>query len=285
MLGLPPVPQEASVTSDSPQRPFPPSPKIDTSVSHSARIWDYWLGGKENYPVDRELGDRIAQVLPDIAAQARTDRVFLSRVVRYTSEEAGIDQFLDIGTGLPTVDNTHEVAQRANPAARIVYVDNDPLVLAHARALLTSTPEGATDYLDADLYDPATILKGASRTLDLTRPVAITMLGVLWHVLDDEVAQSIIGTLLAAVPSGSLLAIAHPTVEATGERMAEAIRQWNEFGTPAGRSRTPAEIAGLFAGLDLVEPGIVSCPRWRPEASVFGEPEESDQYGGVGVKP
>src|SRR4051812_6113949 len=140
--------------SDSPQRQFPPSPKIDTSVSHSARIWDYWLGGKENYPVDRELGDRIAAGLPDIVAQARTNRVFLSRVVRYAGEP-GIDQFLDIGTGLPTVDNPHEVAQRANPAARIVYVDNDPLVLAHARALLASTPEGATDYLDADMYDPA----------------------------------------------------------------------------------------------------------------------------------
>jgi len=270
--------------SDSPQRPLPPSPKIDTSVSHSARIWDYWLGGKENYPVDRELGDQIARVLPDIVAQARTDRVFLSRVVRYAGE-TGIDQFLDIGTGLPTVDNTHEVAQRANPAARVVYVDNDPLVLTHARALLTSTPEGATDYLDADMYDPANILDGAAKTLDFSRPVLVTMLGILWHVLDDAVARSILGTLMAALPSGSLLAIAHPTIEATGEKMAEAIRQWNENGTPPGRYRTPAEIEGLFAGLDLVEPGIVSAPRWRPEAMVFGEPAESDQYCGVSRKP
>ncbi|MGI8331233.1 SAM-dependent methyltransferase [Actinomadura scrupuli] len=273
------------MTADSPLPGLQSSAAIDTTVSHSARIWDYWLGGKENYPVDRELGDQIAKVLPDIVAQARADRMFLGRVVRFLAGEVGIRQFLDIGTGLPTVDNTHEVAQRVAPASRIVYVDNDPLVLTHARALLTSTPEGATDYLDADMRDPEAILTGARRTLDLDRPVAITMLGVLWHVTDNDEARALVDRLLDAVPPGSYLAIAHPTIEITGERMAEAIRQWNRFGKPPGTHRTPAEIAGFFDRLELVEPGIVSCTRWRPEAAPFGEPEEIDQFCGVGRKP
>ncbi|GAA2590766.1 SAM-dependent methyltransferase [Actinomadura fulvescens] len=263
---------------------FRPAAEIDTTVSHSARIWDYWLGGKENYPVDRELGDQIEKVLPDIVTQARADRAFLSRAVRFLGE-AGIRQYLDIGTGLPTVDNTHTVAQRVAPESRIVYVDNDPLVLTHARALLTSTPEGATDYLDADMHDPDTILEGAAATLDFGRPVAITMLGVLWHVMDDAEAQSIVDRLLDEVPAGSYLAIAHPTIEVTGERMAEAIRQWNRFGKPPGKHRGPAELARFFDRLELVEPGIVSCTLWRPEATPFGEPEPIDQFCGVGRKP
>ena len=261
------------------------SPLIDTTVSHSARVWDYWLGGKDNYPVDREVGDRIAEMLPDIVTQARGDRVFLGRVVQFLADEAGIRQFLDIGTGLPTADNTHEVAQRVAPESRIVYVDNDPLVLAHARALLTSTPEGATDYIHADMNDPADILAGAARTLDFTQPVAITMLGVLWHVLDDGKAYEIIGGLLDPLASGSYLAVAHPTLEVTGEKMATAIRYWNQYGTPPGRHRTPAELARLFDRLELIEPGLVSCTRWRPEATPFGEPEEMDQFCAVGRKP
>ena len=165
------------------------SPEIDTTVSHSARIWDYWLGGKDNYPIDREVGDRIADMLPDIVTHARADRMFLGRAVRYLAGEAGIRQFLDIGTGLPTVDNTHEVAQRVAPDSRIVYVDNDPLVLVHARALLTSTSEGATDYLHADLRDPGAIIDGAARTLDLARPVAITMLGVRCPIVPGQGIQ------------------------------------------------------------------------------------------------
>jgi hypothetical protein len=268
--------------SDQVQRPLPSSPHIDTTVSHSARIWDYWLGGSENYPVDQELGEQIAETLPDIVVQARADRAFLGRVVRFATE-LGIDQFLDIGTGLPTAENTHEVAQRLNPAAKVVYVDNDPLVLVHARALLTSTPEGATAYLDADMYDPAGILRQAAETLDFARPVAITMLGVLWHVLENGTAAGIIGTLREAMAPGSLLAIAHPTIEVTGEKMAEAIDQWNRFGTPHGRWRSPAELAALFTGLELVEPGIVSCPLWRPDP---GQSTEAiDQFCGVGLKP
>jgi len=263
----------------------PPSPVIDTTVSHSARIWDYWLKGKDNYPVDREVGDRIEEMLPDIANQAREDRKFLGRVVRYLAGEAGIRQFLDIGTGLPTADNTHQVAQRVAPECKIVYVDNDPLVLAHARALLTSTREGTTDYIHADMHDPADIIAGAARTLDFGRPIAITMLGVLWHVMDNDEAYAIINCLVQAMSSGSYLALNHPTLEVTGEKMATAIRFWNEYGTPPGTHRTPDELARFFDGLDLVEPGVVSITRWRPDATSSGEPEEIDQFGAVGRKP
>jgi S-adenosyl methyltransferase len=258
---------------------------IDTTVSHSARIWDYWLKGKDNYQVDREVGDRIEELLPDIVKQAREDRLFLGRVVRYLAGEAGVRQFLDIGTGLPTADNTHQVAQGVAPESKIVYVDNDPLVLAHARALLTSTPEGVTDYIHADMHDPESIIAGAAQTLDFGQPIAITMLGVLWHVLDNDEAYAIVNHLMQTMPSGSYLALNHPTLEVTGEKMATAIRYWNEYGTPPGTHRTPAELARFFDGMDLVEPGVVSITRWRPEATASGEPEEIDQFGGVGRKP
>jgi hypothetical protein len=273
------------VTEEYPPPELASSPQIDTSVSHSARVWDYWLGGKDNYPVDREVGDQIAGLLPDIVKHARADRMFLGRAVRFLAGEAGIRQFLDIGAGLPTVDNTHEVAQRVAPECRVVYVDNDPLVLLHAKALLTSTPQGATDYLNADLREPGDVLAGAARTLNLTRPVAVTILGVLWHILDDGQARAIIARLMGAVPSGSYLAVAHPTLEVTGEKMAAAIRYWNEHGTPQGRHRSPDQIAGLLRGLELVEPGVVSSSRWRPEATPFGEPEPIDQFCAVARKP
>ena len=273
------------MSEDFPSPDLRPSPEIDTTVSHSARIWDYWLGGKDNYPVDREVGDRIEELLPDIVVQARADRLFLGRVVRYLAGEAGVRQFLDIGTGLPTVDNTHEVAQRVAPQSKIVYVDNDPLVLVHARALLTSSPEGTTDYIHADMHDPGAVIAGAGRTLDFSQPVAITMLGVLWHVLDNDEAYGIISRLTQALPSGSYLALNHPTLEVTGEKMATAIEYWNQYGTPPGTHRTPAEIARFFDGLELVEPGVISITRWRPEATPFGEPAELDQFGAVGRKP
>ncbi len=164
-------------------------PEIDTSVPHSARVWNYWLGGKDHYPVDRAAGEQFREVFPEIVNAARASRQFLTRAVRYLAGEAGIRQFLDIGTGLPTADNTHEVAQRAAPACRIVYVDNDPLVLTHARALLTSTPEGATDYVDADLREPGKIVEGAARTLDFTQPVALMLMGILGHAADDDEAR------------------------------------------------------------------------------------------------
>jgi O-methyltransferase involved in polyketide biosynthesis len=239
-------------------------PKIDTTVPHSARIWNYWLGGKDNYPADRQAGEQTIAVLPEIVDIARASRQFLVRVVRYLAAGAGIRQFLDIGTGLPTVSNTHQVAQQVAPGSRVVYVDNDPLVLVHARALLTSSPEGATDYIEADARDAGTILDGAAATLDFTRPVAITMLGILPFIGDDNEAQAIVTRLLAAVPAGSYLAVTHSTSEVSGDRVIEAVRQWNQVAPTPYRLRSPEQIAAFFEGLELIEPGVVPCPRWRP---------------------
>jgi O-methyltransferase involved in polyketide biosynthesis len=214
---------------------------------------------------------------------ARDQRAFLVRMVTYLAREAGVRQFLDIGTGLPTANNTHEVAQRVAPEARIVYVDNDPVVLVHARALLTSTPEGATDYLDADLREPDKILQGAARTLDFTQPVAITLLGVVHHVTDTDQARAIVQRLLDAVPSGSYLVISHTTSTVTGAAMEEAVRLWNEAGSVPIVIRSPKELAGFFERLELVEPGVVSTTRWRPDPGTSRD--EVDEYCAVGRKP
>jgi hypothetical protein len=272
------------VTEDSPHPPGrrPPA-AIDDSVPQSARIWNYWLGGKDNYPVDREVADQFREVYPPIIDIARAQRYFLARAVRHLAGEAGIRQFLDIGTGLPTVDNTHEIAQRVVPEARIAYVDNDPLVLMHARALLTSHPDGVTDYVDADLRDTDAVLAGAAKTLDLSRPVGITMLGILGHITDYAEARSIVRRLLDAVPSGSHLVIADGTNLFGGEVYDDAMRIWNSSAEPRYLLRTPAQIAGFFGGLEMVAPGVVSVPLWRPDPSPF-EPAEVDNFGGVGKK-
>jgi O-methyltransferase involved in polyketide biosynthesis len=262
-----------------------PSPKLDTTVSHSARIWNYWLGGKDNYAVDREAGDRVAAMLPSIVAQARADRAFLGRAIRYLAGEEGIRQFLDIGTGLPTADNTHEVAQRVAPEARIVYADNDPLVLAHARALLTSTPEGACDYVEGDLREPDKILAQATRTLDFAEPVALMLLGVLHHISDTEQAYSIVGDLMAALAPGSFLAINHSTSAVHGAAMEEAVAHWNKVGTPTMTLRTPKQITRFFDELDLLPPGVVSCSRWRSDRTPAGRKQpEVDEFCGVARK-
>ncbi|MFD1829597.1 SAM-dependent methyltransferase [Streptomyces desertarenae] len=259
---------------------------VNEHVAHNARVWNYWLGGKDYYAVDRRVGDHVVGMYPAIREVARADRAFLGRAVRYLAGEAGIRQFLDIGTGLPTVENTHEVAQRIAPGSRIVYVDNDPVVLVHARALLTSSPEGATDYIDADVHDPDTILRAASETLDFTRPVAIMMLGILNFVPDTGRARAVVRRLLDAVPSGSHLAVTHPTLELGGAANAEAMRFWNENATPPITARSRAEVASFFEGTELLEPGIVSCARWRPETADGGaEPPEVAQFGAVGRKP
>ncbi|HEV7451084.1 MAG TPA: SAM-dependent methyltransferase [Pseudonocardiaceae bacterium] len=259
--------------------------KIDATRAHSARIWNYWLSGKDHYPVDREIGDQIQQLHPGIGDYARADRAFLRRAVRYLASEAGIRQFLDIGTGLPTAHNTHEVAQRVAPESRIVYVDNDPLVLVHARALLASTPEGATDYLDADLHNPDRILAQAARTLDFTQPIALTTLGVLIFINDDGEAYGIVRRLLDAVPSGSYLALSHTITSPAMPHMDAAVAFWNEHGTPKLTQRTPEQILRFFDGLELLEPGVVSCSLWRPEPTPWGESDEVAIFGGVGRKP
>jgi len=260
-------------------------PKLDTTVSHSARIWNYWLGGKDNFAVDREAGDKVAAMLPSIVVQARADRAFLGRAIRYLAGEAGIRQFLDIGTGLPTANNTHEVAQRVAPEARIVYADNDPLVLLHARALLTSSPEGVCDYIDGDLREPDKVLDQAARTLDFTQPVALMLLGIVHHIPDTDQACSIVQRLTAALAPGSYLAINHSTSAVHGAAMEEAVAHWNRVGTPSMTLRTPQQIARFFDGLDLLEPGVVSCSRWRPDLSpVGGQPPEVDEFCGVARK-
>jgi O-methyltransferase involved in polyketide biosynthesis len=261
------------------------SAAVDPSVAHNARVWNYWLGGKEHYLADREAGDRVAAMFPGIVEVALADRVFLGRAVRYLAGEAGIRQFLDIGTGLPTVDNTHEVAQRTAPRSRVVYVDNDPLVLAHARALLTSTPAGAADYIDADLREPETILRVAAKTLDFSRPTALMLLGVVNFIPDTDEALTVVRRLLDALPSGSYMALTHPTLELGGEANAAAMRFWNENATPPITARSSKEIAAFFEGLEMLEPGLVSCSRWRPEATPFGEPREVPHFGAVARKP
>jgi O-methyltransferase involved in polyketide biosynthesis len=244
------------------------------------------LGGKDHFPVDREVGERVRKIFPVVIELARADRLFLGRAVRYLATEVGIRQFLDIGTGLPTQDNTHEVAQQVAPESRIVYVDNDPLVLVHARALLTSSEQGATDYIDADLHDPDNILRQAAKTLDFSQPVAIMLLGVMHFINDDDQLQRIIDRLLAAVPSGSYIAVANTTTAVNGETTAEAVRVWNLDAQPKLKLRTPERIAEFFTDLEVVEPGWVSCSRWRPEPQWDGNlPVEVDQWCGIVRKP
>jgi O-methyltransferase involved in polyketide biosynthesis len=258
-------------------------PEINTNVPQTARIWNYWLGGKDNFPVDRQVGDQILEAFPAIVENARASRAFLVRAVEYLAGEAGIRQFLDIGTGLPTANNTHQVAQAVAPECRIVYVDNDPIVLVHARALLTSSPEGATAYIDADLRDPDKILQEAARTLDLTQPIAIMLMGILGHIAEDEQAQSIVKRLLGGVPAGSYLTMNDGTD--TSEEVVEAARIWNQSANPTYHLRSPDRIARFFDGLELVEPGVVSPPRWHPEPSASGLPAEIDSACGVARKP
>ncbi|MEU6348188.1 SAM-dependent methyltransferase [Streptomyces sp. NPDC047072] len=256
--------------------------RIDTSKPHSARFWNYFVGGKDNYEVDREIGDQIKEICPGLVDVAVTSRQFLGRAVRHLAGERGLRQFLDVGTGLPTAENTHEVAQRVAPDAKIVYVDNDPIVLAHANALLTSTPEGTTTFLDVDLYDPEAILTAAADTLDLSRPVALMILNTLGHVADHTQAVDLVRRLMAGLPSGSYLVISDGT--ATSEEMIAASDAYNKSGAVPYYVRTVAEIAAFFDGLDLVAPGVVEVTRWRPDPQ-DPDPSPVDAYGGLARKP
>jgi O-methyltransferase involved in polyketide biosynthesis len=262
---------------------MPGREKIDTQVPHSARIWNYWLGGKDYYPVDQEAGEAFCEIYPDIVEVARAVRYFLARAVRHLAGEAGIRQFLDVGTGLPTADNTHEVAQRVAPETRIVYVDNDPLVLVHARALLTSRPEGACAYVDADVRDPDRVLDAAAATLDFNQPIALMMLGILGHVADDEEARSIVRHLVGALPSGSYLTLSDGAN--TSKAREEAHQRYARTGAVPYRLRSPEQITAFFDGLELLEPGLAPVSQWRPDPSPFGPPRHVDTFGGVGRKP
>lgn len=245
----------------------PLSAEIDTTVAHEARVYDYWLGGKDHYEADRALGDAIAEQIPTIATMARANRAFVGRAVRYLVKEAGIRQFLDIGTGIPTSGNVHEVAQLADPSSRVVYVDNDPIVLAHARALMTSTPEGATRFVFADLHEPDSILseRAVSETLDLTQPVAVMLIAVLMYFREESEVRRVLSAIMDAMPSGSYLALTHPTADFDPEAVAGVVAAAESSGI-AFQPRSHAEVANLFTGMDLVDPGIVPVMAWRPEA-------------------
>lgn len=261
-------------SSPSPAEPDDEVPLFDTSVAHPARIYDYWLGGKDNYAADRAAGDRVIEVRgTDVLYGVRANRRFLGRAVRYLVKEEGIRQFLDIGTGLPSANNTHEVAQAAAPDARVVYVDNDPIVLAHARALLTSAPQGRTDYISADLREVDKILHAAKQTLDWDRPVALMFLMTLQYIPDAEDPHAIVRRYTEALPPGSFLVVSDTTLENNDQALSESVRRMNE--SMAGRvtqtRRSNAEVARFFEGLELVEPGVTSPHRWRPD------PDEPNQ--------
>ena len=256
---------------------------IDTSVAHSARVHDYWLGGKDNFAADRAAGDAVMQAYPGIVASVRANRVFLARVVRFLAAEAGIRQFLDIGTGIPASNNTHEVAQSVAPGCRVVYVDYDPVVLLHAQALLTSSAQGALDYIDADLRDPEKLLAQAARTLDFSRPVAVMLIAIMHLIGDQDDPGGIIKQLMAAVPAGSYLALSQVASDIEAEQMAEAARRYNRLARETQRHRSHAEVTHFFDGLELLDPGVVPVPRWRP-ASELEAKARSAMWGGVALK-
>jgi hypothetical protein len=250
-----------------------------------ARVYDFWLDGKDNYAADRVVGEQVAAAYPDIRVAVRAQRAFLARAVHFLVTEAGIRQFLDVGTGLPSANNTHQVAQRAAPQSRIAYVDNDPIVLAHARALLTSSPEGATDYIDADLRDTGTILERAGRILDFGRPVAVMLLGILQGIPDQENPGAIIARLMDAVPPGSYLAITQIAGDIAADEVAEGVQRYNKQAAAPVAARTHAEACNFFTGLELVEPGVVQAHRWRPETGSLGNARDLAIYAGVAQKP
>jgi hypothetical protein len=268
-----------------------PVSDLDTTTPHSARIWNYWLGGKDNFEVDRKAGDEYAAVFPQIIRIAREARAFLGRAVTYLAGEAGIRQFLDVGTGLPIADNTHEVAQRVAPGTRVVYVDNDPFVLAHARALLVPTGReaGTTEYIYEDMRNPEMLLEKASKVLDLTQPVAVMFMGSLGHVPSLEEARRVVRVLIDAVPAGSYLVAEDGSAAESAEPFQEAQDGYDETGAEPYALRTLAEIESLFDGLEWVPPGFTSLPLWRPatdpEVSRIGTSAEPvDVYGGVARK-
>jgi hypothetical protein len=257
--------------------------KIRTDVPHSARIWNYWMGGKDNYEVDRAAGDAYIAMYPDIVTVAKQSRQFLIRVVRFLAGEAGMRQFLDIGTGLPTMQNTHEVAQAIAPESRIVYVDNDPLVLAHARALLhNTTPEGVTTYIDADFHDPDLIISDARNVLNFRQPIAVLFMGVLGHVADVEEMHSIVARVMAAVPSGSYLAL-WDSIDSRAQR--EALAKYAETGAVPYLLRSLEQIRQCFEGLEMLDPGLVPINQWRPDTTKIGKAKPVDGYGAVARKP
>jgi O-methyltransferase involved in polyketide biosynthesis len=258
---------------------------FDTSVAHPARIWDYFLGGKDNFAADRAAAQGVLEVMPAMAMVARAGRAFLASAVHYLATSGGISQFLDIGTGLPTANNTHEVAQRANRQARIVYVDNDPIVLAHARALLTSGPAGRTAYVDADIRDTGQIQGEAARTLDFSQPVAMMLLAVLHFVPDAEDPYAITAQLMEALPSGSFLVLSHAAADIETGTVAAGTERYNQRSAVPITPRTRAQVARFFDGMQVVDPGVVPLGHWHPGPLQRFDPPGLPTYCVVGRKP
>jgi SAM-dependent methyltransferase len=258
---------------------------IDTSTAHIARVYNYWLGGKDNFAPDRAAAQEVIAAYPAILASVRAQRAFLGRAVRYLAAEAGVTQFLDIGTGLPSADNTHEVAQRVTPQARIVYVDNDPSVLVHARALLASSRQGMTAYVEADLREVAPILRAAAGTLDFTRPVGLLLVGVLHCIPDRQDPGRIVARLLDALAPGSYLVLAHPASDIHTSQIGQATSRFNRLADQGVTLRGRGAVAAFLDGLDLVDPGLVQLHRWRPGPGGPEPGHDLANYGAVGRKP
>jgi hypothetical protein len=257
--------------------PTRPSQQIDTSVAHSARVWNYWLGGKDHYPADQAAGDAYSGTYPNIVPFAKESRDFLRRTTAFLAK-AGIRQFIDLGAGLPTSNNTHEVAQRVSPDSRVVYIDHDPIVLLHVHALLTSTPDGDTAYVQADMRDTDAVLTGAAKTLDMTKPTALVINDVLGHIEDWDEARGLVRQLVEQLPTGSYLSLSHSTA---ADQDHQAVQdQYNRSGAIPYIFREPSVAVGLFAGTELVEPGFTSWPRWRPDANT-GTLTDRAGWGGV----
>jgi hypothetical protein len=267
--------------------PLPPEQEeqvdFDTSVAHIARVYDYWLGGKDNFEADRTAGEEALAAYPDLVSSVRANRAFLARGVRFLAADAGIRQFLDIGTGIPSANNTHEVAQSVAPQSRVVYVDNDPIVLAHARALLVGRPEGTTDYLDADLRETEKILDHARGLLDFSQPVAVMLVAVLHLIGPEDHPYGIVSQLMDAVPPGSYLLLSHVASDIEPEKMAEMGKRLNRLLAQKGYYRSQAEVTQFFTGLELLEPGVVPVQHWRQDSEIEGA-RRAAMWGGVARK-
>jgi uncharacterized protein YndB with AHSA1/START domain len=256
-------------------------PEIDTSVPHSARIWNYWLGGKTHFAADREAGDRYREVYPAIVDTARAGRAFLARAVRFLTSMEGVRQFIDVGAGLPTGQNTHQIAQGVAPESRVVYVDNDPMVLVHSQALLDGSPQGSCDYIDADMRDTAAVLSRAARTLDLTQPAAVILVGVLGHIAEYDAARAVVSGLTDALAPGSYLVLADSI--RTTEAHSKAGAEYASTGAVPYALRSPAEIRAFFEDLTIIPPGLVRIHEWRPTPSPT-PPVPVDTLGAIGRK-
>ena len=256
---------------------------FDTSVANPARIWNYWLGGKDNFAADREAAEKVLEVIPSMRLLARLARQQLIDAVGQLAGEFGIRQFLDIGTGLPTASNTHEIAQSVAPESRIVYVDNDPVVICHAQALLTSSPQGRTDCLHADLRDTAAILAGAGQTLDLSQPVAVLLLGMLHFIPDADEPHAVVARLMAAMPPGSYLAIGHGASDIQADVVPELTRRYNERASTPLNLRSRAEVTRFFDGLEVIEPGVVPLGQWWPDGRCAGMAGAGSVLGYCGI--